>query len=270
MKRVVLCADDFGQGAGVDAGVLRLAEAGRLTAVSCLAQGPCWARDAAALLGRADALDAGLHLDLTDGSGGGPPTGLGRLVVRSYARRLDRDEVEGRIDAQLAAFERVAGRPPVFVDGHRHVHQLPVVRDALLRRLRARYRRAMPFVRCTVPRRARGAKALVIAALGGFALRRALQRDGVPHNQDFAGVYGFDPAADYPGLMRRWLADVEDGGLILCHPGIPDGAPGDPIAPARAAELRYLESAAFREDCARAGVAISRLGESIRRAGPAL
>jgi hypothetical protein len=258
---VVLCADDFGQGAAADAGILRLVESRRLTAVSCMAQGPCWEADAPPLLARADVVDAGLHLDLTDGAGGTPPVGLASLVVRSYARRLDAGEVERRLGAQLDAFERTARRPPAFVDGHRHVHQLPVVRDALLGVLRARYGPAMPFVRCTVPRRARGAKALVIAALGGFALRRSLRRGGVPHNRDFAGVYDFDPGADYPGLMRRWLEGVEDGGLVLCHPGLPGGAPGDPIAAARVVELRYLESEAFPGDCARAGVTLARLAE---------
>lgn len=262
-RRVALCADDFGQGAAADAGILRLVEAGRLSAVSCLACGARWEADAPALLARADAVDLGLHLDLTDGAAGAPPTRLARLVARSYARRLDAGQVGRRIGAQLDAFERVARRRPAFVDGHRHVHQLPVVRAALLRLLRARYGPAMPFVRCTVPRRARGAKALLVAALGGFALRRALRREGVPHNLDFAGVYDFDPSADYPGLMRRWLAGVEDGGLILCHPGMPGGDPGDPIAAARSMELRYLESAAFPEDCARAGVTVARLGEPI-------
>ena len=159
----------------------------------------------------------------------------------------------------------MARRPPAFVDGHRHVHQLPVVRQALLRALRARYGRALPFVRCTVPRRWRGAKALVIAALGGFALRRRLRREGIPHNRDFAGVYDFDPASDYGALMRRWLAGVEDGAIILCHPGLPGGAPEDPISRARAAEFRYLESPTFPGDCARAGVTLGRLGDLLPR-----
>ena len=264
-RRVVLCADDFGQGAGVDAGILRLAAARRLTAVSCLACGSRWEADAPALLARADSLDLGLHLDLTDGGAGAPPVGLGRLVARSYARQLDPRGVERIVGAQLDAFERVARRPPDFVDGHRHVHQLPVVREALLRALRARYGPAMPFVRCTVPRRWRGAKALVIAALGGLALRRALRREGVPHNRDFAGIYDFDPRADYPGLMRGWLAGVEDGGLLLCHPGLPGSESDDPIAEARATELRHLESPAFAEDCAGAGVALRRLGDLVQR-----
>lgn len=263
-KRVALCADDFGQSAAADQGILRLVAARRLTAVSCLAQGPSWGADAPALFSRAAAVDAGLHLDLTDGSGGVPPTSLASLIVRSYARRLDAGEVERRLAAQLDAFERTAGRPPAFVDGHRHVHQLPMVRGALLGVLRARYGRAMPFVRCTVSRRARGAKALAVATLGGLALRRALLAGGVPHNRDFAGIYDFDPAADYPGLMRRWLEGVEDGGLILCHPGLSGGAPEDPIAAARAAELRYLESEAFPEACSRAGVRLVRLAELVR------
>lgn len=265
-RRVVLCADDFGQGAGADAGILRLAEAGRLTAVSCLAGGPRWEADGPALLDRAGSLDLGLHLDLTDGAAGEPPVGLARLVAGAYGRRLDPARLGRLVAAQLDAFERLARRRPDFVDGHRHVHQLPVIREALLRALASRYGPAVPFVRNTVPRRWRGGKAMAVAALGGHALRRALARDGVPHNRDFAGIYDFDPRADYPGLMRGWLAGVGDGGLILCHPGV-GGGEGDPIAAARANELRYLESGAFPADCARAGVALARLADALAPPG---
>jgi len=111
MRRVVLCADDFGQGAGVDAGILRLVEMRRLTAVSCLAGGPRWDADGPALAARGDLADLGLHLDLTDGGAGAPPIRLARLVVASYARRLDGAEVERRIGAQLEAVrQELAGR----------------------------------------------------------------------------------------------------------------------------------------------------------------
>ncbi|HET9553436.1 MAG TPA: ChbG/HpnK family deacetylase [Anaeromyxobacteraceae bacterium] len=247
-KRLVVCADDFGQSEPVDSAIVRLATAGRLTAVSCLSQGAAFSRDLPALL--ATGADAGLHLDLTEGSGGAPPEGLGGLILRSHLGALDGAELRRRIGAQLDAFERAAGRPPAFVDGHRHVHQLPLVRAALLDELAARG--ATPFVRATVPARWRGPKAALIAALGGRALRRALAARGLPHNRDFAGVYGFEPGAPYRALVQGWLASVEDGALLMCHPG---EASDDVISAARVAEAAYLGSEAFLADCAAAGVA---------------
>lgn len=256
MKHVVFCADDFGQDDSIDAGILRLVERGRLTAVSCLVEGPGFERDAPLLSRRGAAIDVGLHFNLTQGFGGAPGQALGSLVARSHARVLDGRAVERRLADQLDAFERTALRRPDFVDGHQHVHQLPVVRDVLLRVLARRYAASPPFVRNTVPLAFRGGKAFVISCLGGRPLRRALRNRNLLYNPDFAGVYALSPRADYRRLMRGWLGHIEAGGLILCHPGLPGG--GDPIAAARAAEFGYLDSPGFEEDCAGAGVVPAR------------
>lgn len=247
----MICADDFGQRPGVDAAVTSLAAAGRVTAVSCLSFAPWFERDLPALL--STGASVGLHLDLTEGLDGAPATGLGALILRSYLGRLDRRAVTARLEAQLDAFERAAGRAPAFVDGHRHVHQLPGIRPAVVDVLARRYAGAPPLVRVTVPRRWRGAKAALIAGLGGRGLERRLARRGLPRNADFAGVYGFDTRRPYRERARGWLRSLDEGGLLMCHPGEPDGE-ADPIAPARAAELRYLASPAFEEDCSEAAV----------------
>jgi chitin disaccharide deacetylase len=249
VKRLVVCADDFGQSRPIDAGILSLARAGRLTAVSALALGPALSGDLPALLDTG--VEVGLHLDLTEGLGGSPSTGLGSLILRCHLGLVGRAAVASAIARQLDAFERSAGRAPAFVDGHRHVHQLPLVRGLLLDQLGRRYLADPPAVRTTVPRRGRGAKAALIAALGGRALRRALDRRGLPRNTDFAGVYGFDPGAPYRALMQGWLASLEDGGLLMCHPGEPGD---DVIGAARVRELGYLASPEFEADCAAAGV----------------
>ncbi len=252
-KRVVICADDFGWGPAVNAGILSLVDLGRLTAVSCDVEAPAFAAGAAALRARDGSVELGLHLDLAPHR-----AGLLALLARSAARVVDRRAVKRRIEAQLDAFEQATGRPPDFVDGHQHVHQLPAVRDTLLDVLAVRHGPSLPWVRNTVPRRPRGPKSVVIAALGGVQLRRELRRRGVRHNADFAGVYDFDPRAAYQALARRWLADLSDRGLLLCHPGTAPGDPRDPIAAARSAERAYLGSPAFESDCAAAGVALVR------------
>lgn len=254
MKRIAICADDFGSFPGADGGILRLAGLGRLDGVSCQVVGPAFAADAPALRERAGDVDAGLHLDLATGRGG-----LVSLLARSYARALDRRAAAREIGAQLDAFERALGRPPVFVDGHQHVHQLPVVREALLDLLAARYGSPGPLVRNTVPLRGRGAKAFTVAALGGFRLRRLLGARRLPHNADFAGVYGLD-GSDYRPRFRAWLAGAADRTLLLCHPGLAADEAGDPIGRARAAELAYLSSSGLDEDCRAAGVVRVRVG----------
>jgi predicted glycoside hydrolase/deacetylase ChbG (UPF0249 family) len=164
------------------------------------------------------------------------------------------------IERQIDRFERYIGAMPDFVDGHQHVHQLPVVRDALLAVYERRLRRHGSYIRTTArisaPAPAR-IKSLVIRSLGAPALRRRLDAAGIPHNADFGGIYSFD-AADYPALMRAWLERIDDGGLIMCHPGLGPADPMDPISASRASEYRYLASDRFITDCADLGVQLSR------------
>jgi predicted glycoside hydrolase/deacetylase ChbG (UPF0249 family) len=257
-RRVVLCADDFGMLDEVNEGILRLAAAGRITAVSCLVEGPAWSRGASGLARVAGLADIGLHLYLGTGSGRGAMA----FAVRGALGLVDASWVGRQITAQLERFERDCGRPPAFVDGHHHVHQMWPVREVLLGALRERYPGRVPYVRNTVPLRPRGAKGAVIAALGGHALLRRLREGGIPHNPDFAGVYDLSSRSDYPSLMRGWLGGIADRGLLMCHPGLLGGC-GDAAATARIAELRHLESDRFGEDCEAALVRLVRPSETM-------
>jgi chitin disaccharide deacetylase len=253
----VLCADDFGLAPDVNDGILRLVEAGRITAVSCLVEGPAWNLGAADLARVADRADVGLHLFLGTGSGGGALA----FAARGVLGLVDASEVERQIRGQLDRFEKDCGRQPVFVDGHHHVHQMWPVREVLLRVLRERYQERVPYVRNTVPLHPRGAKGAVIAALGGHALLRLLREERFPHNTDFAGVYDLSPRSDFRSLMRAWLDSIADRGLLMCHPGLPvQGL--DRFAAARIAELRHLESDRFGEDCEAALVRLVRPSEA--------
>lgn len=259
MRHVAFCADDFGQSEPVDAGILALVVLGRLNAVSCMSKGLRFGTDAPALVRCAADIDLGLHVDLTQATPGRPSVSLARLITQTYLGAIDRAALARALASQLDAFEHTIGRAPDFIDGHQHVHQLPVVRDLLLQHIADRYGAHPPWVRRTVPASRRGGKAAIIATLGGRALLRDLERLRIPANTDFAGVYGFERGADYRRLMQRWMATTADRGLIMCHPGRACEDTADAIGHARPAELRYLESDAFPTDCRAAGVVPSRL-----------
>ena len=82
----------------------------------------------------ARSLDVGLHLDLTEHT-------FDAQLRRSLPVLIALAETAGWIDgtgarakstAQLEAFEQAVGRAPAHVDGHQHVHQFPVIREALI------------------------------------------------------------------------------------------------------------------------------------------
>lgn len=247
MKHITLCADDFALHPAVDAAVVALAQAGRLSATSCMTTAPRWPQAAPLLAPLRPALQLGLHWNLTEGHGQPAPSLL-QVLVQSYSWQIKHTTAVDSLQRQLDAFEQHTGTPPDFIDGHQHIHQLPGLRQALLHVLHSRYGSQAPWVRSTLPAQWGVNKAAILALLGGYRLHRLLDRAQLRHNPQFAGVYGFDAAtpAAYGAHMQTWLRSAPTGTLIMCHPA---NAPvtGDAISAQRTVEYDYLASPAFGE-----------------------
>jgi chitin disaccharide deacetylase len=260
--------DDFGLHQGVNHAALHLAEIGRANAIGCMVGGPAWQVGQGPLRRLPDGqVDVGLHLDLTEFPI--PPQSrrsLAGLVAASFLRRLDRRAVRTEIRAQLDAFEQGLGRGPAFIDGHQHVHQLPVVRDELLAELQSRYGQARPWLRSTRgadvgwPPRQQGwretAKAAVIEALGARGLASLARQRGFAQNRHLLGVYDFHGGPDhYRALLAAWLRSAATADLLMCHPSLPASA--DPLIDARMAEFEVLAGAGFGALLHAEGIALS-------------
>lgn len=257
MKHITLCADDFALHPAVDAAVVALAQAARLSATSCMTTAPRWPQAAQLLAPLRPGLQVGLHWNLTEGHGQTAPR-LVQVLARAYSGQLRPAAMADSLHRQLDAFEQHAGTPPDFIDGHQHIHQLPGARAALLHVLHQRYGTQAPWVRNTVPAHWGANKATLLALLGGWSLRRALARERLRHHRSFAGVYNFDaptPAA-YGAHMAQWLHDAQSGTLFMCHPANAN-VPGDAIASARTTEYAYLASPAFAELLQHLGVQLA-------------
>ncbi|WIT11211.1 ChbG/HpnK family deacetylase [Paucibacter sediminis] len=254
MKRVQICADDYGFDAAVSQGILDGIDAGRLSATSCMVLSPAWAQWAPALRERAGAADVGLHLDVNEFAGYARRS-LSGWIAAAYLGAIARRDADAWVASQLDAFEATLGRAPDYLDGHQHVHQLPVLREAVVAALARRYGRGCAL-RNTRARRWRGPKAAVIAALGAGRLQGLAQAQGLAMNRDFAGVYDFGPEARFGELVAAWLAGLPDGGLLMTHPGRAGGTEtrADPIRAARVREHAFWLSTEAGELLARQGV----------------
>jgi predicted glycoside hydrolase/deacetylase ChbG (UPF0249 family) len=239
LRKLWLCADDYGISPAVSRAIRDLIGRGRINATSVMVTTPTFsAAEAQALsdLAGPDRRAAiGLHFTLT-----APfrPTALAYRPVASdgaflslagtfaagLRRRLDPDAVTAEVENQFAAFRRAFGRPPDFVDGHQHIHLLPQVSDAVL----AAIKRTAPGAwmrqcgRAMPPwRRLGDPKGLVLDALS-IRLRRRCAASGVRTNTAFAGTYDFKRDAAFDALFGSFLRDLPDGGLVMCHPGFVD------------------------------------------------
>lgn len=271
---IIVCADDYGLTPGISKAIRDLAGAGRISATSAMTVSPYWQAEGAALrTARTARIAVGLHFTLTDL---GPLSNLRKLapdgrfpgiravVQRATARALPADEIERELNAQLDRFEAVMGEPPAYIDGHHHVHNLPIVRDAVLAIARRRLGRERAYVRyCDEPlaailkRRIAIPQAIVISLLGrGFARRG--RTAGLAGNTSFRGVRTF-AEADAARLFAAALRDPVRDMMIMCHPGTGEPVPdiADEINASRRQEFEFLKSDAWPALLFQAGVALS-------------
>ena len=254
---IILCADDFALTEGVSTGIAELVSVGRLSATSAMVTTRHWPAHAISLLGLRDKIAVGLHFNLTLGKplGAMPwlcPTGtfptLPAVLRASLARHIPRDEIAAEFARQFASFEQAMGHPPDFVDGHQHVHALPIIRDAVLSVLSGNPARPGLLIRdpgdspsAILGRGASVKKSLILATLTrGFT--DAARSAGVLTNASFSGVSAFDEAKSYRAELDRFFLKPSARHLVMCHPGHVDAelATLDPVIARRAQEYDAL------------------------------
>jgi hypothetical protein len=270
LRLACIAIDDFGLQAGINQAAWELVQAGRVQAIGCQVGGPDWA-DGVRLLRhlQPDSVDLGLHLDLTERPlAPGTARPLAGLIADAYLGRLDGHALRLQIRAQLGAFSQALGRPPDYIDGHQHVHQLPGVRDALLAELAGlagQGTRHRPWLRATVvPAGLRQAglpwfKPRVIQALGAAGLARLARAQGLRTNRCLLGVYDFQGGAGgYARLLAGWMQAGGTGDVLMCHAST-DARTDDPLCGARHAEFQVLAGQGFGPLCKRAGIGLQPL-----------
>ena len=262
-RRIWLCADDYGLAGGVNRAIRDLIGRGRLNATSVMVVGSAIGRDEVSALQEVAANSPrcaiGLHATLTAPfrpltmhfrpTDGGMFLPFAKLLRAGLLRRLDAEMIYGELMVQLAAFQDLFGRAPDFVDGHQHAQLFPQARDGFLRAVKQaapgawvrQGGRAQPLAK-----RLGAPKALVLDVLSSQFCKRAA-RAGIAFNPAFAGAYDFSTAPDFGTLMRTFLDDLPEGGLVMCHPGFVDETlvSLDPLTTQREAEHAFLAGEHF-------------------------
>jgi predicted glycoside hydrolase/deacetylase ChbG (UPF0249 family) len=271
LRRIWLCADDYGIAPGVNTAIRDLIVRGRLNAASVMVVPPSFTRFEAAALTALNAngrrVAIGLHLTLTApfrplkaARGGAFPP------LKAYLRPgggFDRAQLRMEIDAQIAAFHDQFGRMPDFIDGHQHVHLFPQVSRVLLEAAKANAPAAW-LRQCgralSLLARLRNGKALFLDVLG-FRFRRLAAAHGLRTNPAFAGAYAFDERADFAALFPHFLDGLPDGGVVMCHPGFVDDEllALDPLTTLREREYAYFADERFPALLAERGVALAQV-----------
>ncbi len=116
-RRVIVNADDFGQSAGINEGIIRCHEQGILTSASLMVRWP-HAAAAAAYARTRPAFSVGLHIDLGEWMfKDGAWTALYTVIPWEEPAAIHEE-----ILRQVDTFYQLMGAAPTHLDSHQHVH----------------------------------------------------------------------------------------------------------------------------------------------------
>jgi predicted glycoside hydrolase/deacetylase ChbG (UPF0249 family) len=126
---LIVNADDFGQDAGINQGIITAHQNGIVTSASLMVGWPAAGEAVHYVHTRGQDLGLGLHLDLGEWR-----YADGDWIARySVVPVRDEDAVRAEVERQIDAFEVLAGFPPTHIDSHQHVHRNHPVRSVVLR-----------------------------------------------------------------------------------------------------------------------------------------
>ena len=183
-----------------------------------------------------------LHLCLTEGhrlpNAPDLPTGFGTLLLASilpWQRQLFAPQLRTALLQQISRYRHLTGLQRIRIDGHQHIHLVPLVLDAVLDLARSESITWLRTAREPLPEglslklwwrslQTGGLiKWLVLQLLSGLAIPR-LRRAGIPTNQRFAGVL-FSGSMFGNALRRSWITahspstiPRESRPVVLIHP----------------------------------------------------
>ncbi len=279
MRRLIVNADDFGLTRGVNRAIVESHCDGIVTSSTLMANGQAF-EDAIAHAKSASRLSVGCHVVLVDGSpvlGGQQAStlfdqkaddgrfydGLGAFALRAVSGRVDADEIEAEVTAQIRKLQS-AGVSVSHLDTHKHTHILPQVLRALLRAARTCGVPAVrnPFgpVRFSILARypslwKRYSQVTVLNRLGG-RFRNSVTNAGMLTTDGTVGVVATGAMDSY--LFRSIVDSLPEGTWeLVCHPGYNDAELGSirtRLRESRAVELRLLTSPKALELLVRSGV----------------
>ncbi len=227
---LIVNADDFGQTAGVNRGIIAAHERGIVTSASLMTTGAA-AREAAGYALSHPALGVGLHVDLGEWfhRDGAWHTRYERVCLQDAAA------VARELASQLDAFHRLMGRAPTHLDSHQNVHLRQPARRCFLEAAR---RWNIPLRACTPELHWRG----------DFYGQTA---EGLPL-----------PHAIRPESLVRIIETLPEGTtMLVCHPG--EGADLDTTyLHERRIEVAALCDPRVRAALASRGVVLRSFGEA--------
>ena len=247
---LIVHADDFGETCEITQGICIGIEAGVVTSTSILANMAGTPDGLQRAAGLAERASFGVHLNfcegrpltaarsLVDTSGGFHPKRA--LFARAMTGQLALADLEAEVTAQIARVHD-SGVRISHVDGHKHLHQLPVVSTAVANVLPRFAIRRVRITRLGSLARARSA-ALLVRELLAMKASRKFRSCGL---RSPVRILDLRPFVVGSSAAQRCV-DPQGPVELCCHPGTAAADAHKPGSHQRCAELEFLLSPRFR------------------------
>lgn len=251
---LIVHADDFGETAEITAGICRSIEAGVVTSTSIMANMPMTQCALQRVRSLAERASFGVHLNLCEGrpltpgltlvGADGEFHGKRTLIERAMLGKLSMRELETEIVAQIALV-RDAGVSISHVDGHKHLHQLPLV-SAVVAKVLPRFDISRVRLMRTGSLLPSHKFAAALRELAAWRAARVFGRAGLRSPVRAVDLVQILPGGR-PSRSSVALADPHGPVELCCHPALAGDAGGKSSSHLRPEELEYLLSDRFRQ-----------------------
>jgi chitin disaccharide deacetylase len=240
VRRLIVNADDFGLTSGVNRGIIEAHTHGVVTSSTLMACGPKF-QEAVDMASRTPQLSVGCHVLLVDaapvlelakvstlaiGNSGMPKfrDSLVSFACLAAARRLNEDEIEAEITAQIRKLQAV-GIQVSHLDSHKHTHMFPVVFRAMLRAAKKCGIRAVrnPFEPLLVAGTRNWKRRFQLGILRSFraGFRQALSEAGMTSPKGCVGIVATGGLSLQ--TFRQLIENLPEGTWeFVTHPGYND------------------------------------------------
>ena len=278
MRRLIINADDFGLTSGVNRAIVEAHESGVVTSATLMANSLAF-EEAVRLAKSSSNWSIGCHVVLLDGQPlidpGRIPTlvraengrlfrdGISGFAIRALAGRIDPDEVEAEVTAQIRKLQAHGVRVS-HLDTHKHTHMFPAALRGILRAARTcgvgAIRNPFEVVAANFVRAQRGLwkRYAQLRTLRGLAgnFRRAVAKAGLSTPDGTLGIVATGHLD--PNLFQEIANRMPEGTWeFVCHPGYVDAdlaAMRTRLRESRQEELVVLTSPDTRAALDRCGI----------------
>jgi len=234
MINKLICADDFAITTNVSKAIIKLLEKKKINSTSCIVTTKNASRNLNLLKkfnSKKDFL-IGLHLTLTNFI---PSTkfikikrfgSIVNLYLNIFFNNITREEIKNELLNQILIFKKKFGNYPKLIDGHHHIHQLPIISEILIgiikelkikeiivRNTKVKLKDALSIKKNLYK--------TILLSIFGYFFRKKLIKNKIKTNDYFLGIYDFRNVEIFKKNFEIFNKSNEFY-IFMCHPGFSD------------------------------------------------